>query len=42
MNEREYMLQAIKELLPECEDIELLQLILSMLMDSAGLVLPAQ
>lgn len=39
MNEREYIVQAIKELVPECEDIELLQLILTMLTDSAGSVL---
>jgi hypothetical protein len=36
MNERENMVQAIKELLPECEDNELLQLILAMLIDSSG------
>lgn len=42
MNERENIVQAIKETLPECEDIELLQLILSMLMDAAGNALPAQ
>lgn len=41
MNERDYIIQAIKELLPDCNDIELLQLILSMLMDSAGIASPA-
>ena len=39
MNERENVIQAIKELVPECNDIELLQLILAMLIDSAGSVL---
>ena len=39
MNERENLIQAIKGLLPECEDIELLQLILAMLIDSADLTL---
>ena len=39
MNERENLIQVIKELIPECNDTELLQLILSMLMDSAGSVL---
>ena len=33
MNERENIIQAIKSLLPECEDVELLQLILAMLID---------
>ena len=42
MNERENTVQAIKELLPECEDNELLQLILSMLIDSSGSVLSSR
>ena len=39
MNERENVIQAIKELVPECNDTELLQLILAMLIDSVGSVL---
>lgn len=41
MNERDYIIQSIIELLTECEDIELIQLILNMLRDSAGSISPA-
>lgn len=41
MNERDFVIQSIIELLAECEDIELIQLILSMLRDTVGLVSPA-